>query len=140
MERAKAETTSTQFLRWRLIIEREWNQHTKLDHYLAQIAMLVYELRFILGGKSEHKLEDFFISFANKKPVPVDEPTEEEAEEIQRKLDEVRKHSLMAMFGLGLAGKKAKVGKVSKNPLPDPKATPVKGKPIPAPKSKSGHR
>ena len=99
VSRAKAETTSTQFLRWRLIIDREWNQHTKLDHYMAQVCLLLHELRFILGGRSERKLEDFFMKFTeagSKDPEAATIRAETEAVAL--------KASILAGFGLGSNG------------------------------------
>lgn len=40
-QRCQAETTATDFQKWRRWKAKQWNKHDKLDYYLAQIAECV---------------------------------------------------------------------------------------------------
>lgn len=60
---AKKHTSSCEFVRWKQVFKDEWNEPTVWKYYLAQISHLLYLLLFILGGKPDKKLEDFFVKF-----------------------------------------------------------------------------
>lgn len=53
--RCQLEVSSFEFLEWCIVIEREWNKNTKLDHYLAQIAAEVRRSRAKKGTRIDNK-------------------------------------------------------------------------------------
>ena len=56
------DVSSTEFLEWAAAFELEQNEHTKQDHYFAQIACLIYAANKpeSAPGKS---IEDFLLDF-----------------------------------------------------------------------------
>ena len=68
--------SSSEFVRWKVWIEEDWNRHTKEDYYLAQIAR---EVAAVLAKKqSSVKLKQFLLKFDISKPGPPSTPTPEE--------------------------------------------------------------
>lgn len=114
-----------------VFFQEEWNTHSKLDYYLAQIAFHVYNLRFIIGGKPDKNEADFLIKFLTDKPV---ELTEEELEEKARAYAAQQKLAILGSFGFGADGiSKTKPLPNGKQPSsPQPKPVPkVPQRPIP---------
>lgn len=91
-----ASTTSSEFSDWmEYIHEEEWGQHSKLDHYLAQIACEVHNIAEYLFAKKPkaRNTEDFLLKFRLKedaKPEPTAPPagsmTPEEEWKLRREI------------------------------------------------------
>jgi len=66
LQRCKQETTSTDFVKWRLFLKRLWNIPSRTDHYLAQIACEV------VRGRAKYpkrvKMGAFILKFKDVKP------------------------------------------------------------------------
>lgn len=64
VDRLKSEVTSTQFLEYVEVLNRRWNERSKLDHQLAEI---LYELYLttcaVRGEKPAKSLEDCYQKF-----------------------------------------------------------------------------
>jgi len=93
VQRAKAETTSTEFLMWQSVIKDEANAFHREDWFYAQLCYQIYLLRLSFsGGQNKLKLEDFLIKFdtagtntrdveSNKLPHGLTKPVEEMTED-----------------------------------------------------------
>lgn len=58
--------TSTQFIKYvKVLNDRDYFQHSKTDHQLAQIAFEIYQIKRFLGGKGVPKAEydDYLVKF-----------------------------------------------------------------------------
>lgn len=76
--RAKCEISSTEFLRWKVYLDRDAKKPTRDQHYFAQIAQ---EIRRVLHkNPSKVKLEDFLLEFTQKVQKAQQELTPEEKE------------------------------------------------------------
>jgi hypothetical protein len=141
---ARRSLTAREYFKFRkLIADEEWNDRTKLDHYLAQLAWQIYLIPFrIMGGKPDSKMEDFFMTFktdgeeeekveVEKKPFydpnyavgEWREATPEEWERIQK-----FKTSLFTCVGLDKDGKPIPGRKIPTNKPPDIPANAPKAK------------
>lgn len=108
--------TATEFLDRLKMIEEEWNEHSKLDYYLARICFEIYRLNFILGGEPKLEAEDFLLKFSNEKAKPKREMTEED----RRKTLDASKAKWFAFVGLGKDGKPSETVKKKPKPVPKP--------------------
>lgn len=65
VQRARAETTATEFLRWQRHLEEEWDEKSRLEYVMARVAYEVWCLPFRVWGKEppEKELEDFLPKF-----------------------------------------------------------------------------
>ena len=83
VQRAKAETTSTQFLKWEKFFEEEINEFHREDWFFAQLCFQIYLLRLTWGGgKVELTPEDFLMKFSiSRKEKPKVKNIEEMSEE-----------------------------------------------------------
>lgn len=90
---------SREFLRWKAYLERKWNEHTKLDYYLAQIA---FEIRRMRPKAERAKLEHYLLKFKlrGEPPTKVEEPDDEAAaEKAARTSSSTMKAFFLGMFG-----------------------------------------
>lgn len=104
------------FLRWVAVIDDEWNEPSRVDYQLAQIAYMLWIIFCCLtGSKVKKELEDFVLKFdihrERKKPEKDDEMT---AREVNRKIERLEplepldsrkqeKENILALFAcLGL--------------------------------------
>jgi hypothetical protein len=143
--RAKRETTSTQFLMWKVKFQQEWNEKSKTDHYLAQIAYEIHLLRVAWTGCSQKPPDDFLITFDFRKPIPkeeeiveyVFEPLEQYYHEqqikpeltVEQEEERERRARQSEAFWLRLFGGFSAGGKVkTQKPPPQPPKKPSKGK------------
>lgn len=85
VQRCKRETTSTEFVKWRVKLNRDTNKFDPLHHYFAQ---LTKEVRLANQGlkpaQRRKKTEDFLLKFelrGGEKPKPL---TKQEATERSR--------------------------------------------------------
>jgi len=124
-------------VKWRHLIEREWSEHTKLDHYLAQLSCLLYELRFVFGGKPDKKPEDFLLKFTTKRPVQLDPEEEERRRKAQSLMTKI---GFMTSLGLNPDGtKRQPPGAKPKPAAPKPSDTPpTPPSPLAAPSPSQG--
>lgn len=70
VQRAKAETSISEFIDWMIFEEEEVNAFRPLFWYLAMLAKHVYDLpsRFWTGKPSELKVKDFLMEFKAEDP------------------------------------------------------------------------
>lgn len=94
------ETSSRDFVTWKVYLERDVNTFHRNDYYFAQLAQ---EIRRVLSTKPEDiKLSSFLLKFENKKgPVVEKTPEEVEAAKAQRSM-------WSKSFWCGLVGLSAK--------------------------------
>lgn len=100
---AKQRIYAREFIRWKAYLERQWNEHTKLDYYLAQIAL---EIRRMRPKPEKAKLAHYLLRFKTRGSAP--EKTEEPQDENQ---PTEKPPSIMKSFFLGVFGKPTKVSK-----------------------------
>jgi hypothetical protein len=125
-DEARRSTKARDFLKWAKLIEDEWNEHSKQDYYMAQVAYWVYLVPYrILGGKPEKQLEDFLIPFTVK-VTDEDElqietdPTGPEDLSIAEKLRiQEEKSFFLAALGLDADGNNIPGHKTKVRPPPD---------------------
>jgi len=87
--RCKLEVTSSEFIAWKIFLQREANKFHREDYYLAQIAR---EIRGVLGNPDSIPLDYFRFKFDFS-------PKEEEKEE-----SEEHRMQKSKMFWFGAAG------------------------------------
>jgi hypothetical protein len=65
-------TSSTEFMEWQMFLKmRRWEQRTKQDYYLAQIAAEIRAIRFGFSGKKEGvSIEDCILQDSDKPASP----------------------------------------------------------------------
>lgn len=76
LRRVKRETTSREFVRWKVLIEREWDEPTRLEYYLAQIATEIH--RSHVKNPKRIKIEDKILDFKRKVKAAPEELDPEE--------------------------------------------------------------
>lgn len=94
---------------WLAFAEMQKNQHEKQDWYLAQIAYELYLVKFMLGGKPKHKLNDFLLKFQVKQDKDPSLMTPAEKREYVNE-----KAAVSKAFWEAIVGKKARVTKPDK--------------------------
>jgi hypothetical protein len=135
--------SAREFFKYRKLIDEEWNEETKLDHYLAAIAWEVHCIPYrIFGGKPSVKFRDFFMKFKVREDEVVGLEDDQEFQEMTE--DEIARMnaSKQAMFralGLGQDGKPVPGRQYATRKPPDipanaPKAT------VPAPVERNNQR
>ena len=77
VRRTKAETSSTEFVKWQEYFKQEPNFFQKQDYYLARIAFEIVRMNVDKKYAGKVKFEDFIIDFSGKK-IKKDERTWQE--------------------------------------------------------------
>ena len=110
VQRAKAETTSTQFLKWEKFFEEEINEFHREDWFFAQLCFQIYLLRLSWGGgKVELTPEDFLMKFSiSRKEKPkvknIEEMSEEEIAAEKERIAKQEMGSWFAALGMSETG------------------------------------
>lgn len=116
VQRAKAETTATEFLKWEKFIEDEANDFHRQDWFFARVCYELYLLRLSwTGGKVELKPEDYLIKFQmsreglDQESSPVRkavhkkaELTPEQIEAERKRRSEAEANAFLGAFGMQL--------------------------------------
>jgi len=99
LQRVKAETTSTEFVKWKVRLDKEVNNTTADQFYFAQLAQEIRRLR--VKHPERVKLKEFQISFNRKQQVERvgdDDDDEPDEETLARDIDNSK------AYWMGLAG------------------------------------
>lgn len=116
VQRAKAETTSTEFLLWQKRLADEANDFHRWDSYLAEICFQIYLLRkSFSGGKVELSAKDFLMKFAYKESSPSggDKSPEEKLKDV-----EALKGAILGAFGFAPTGERVQKVQLSGDAFP----------------------
>lgn len=76
LRRVKRETTSREFVRWKVLMDQEWDEPTRMELYLAQVATEIHRTR--VKNPKHIKMEDKILKFQRKKKVSLEEIDPEE--------------------------------------------------------------
>lgn len=65
------ETSSTDFIRWnKYLDDKDWHEHSKSDHQMAQIAFHVHAIgRMLSGNKQKVEFDDYLVKFKSRDGV-----------------------------------------------------------------------
>lgn len=104
LQEAQHRIPSSEFVLWKLKIEKDLNKHEKLDYYLAQLAR---EVRAVLAKNPEKiKLVDFLITFVTPNFKSQKKEAPKLTEEQKRNQMELHKNMWRGIVGGVAAGKK----------------------------------
>lgn len=76
LRRVKRETRSREFVRWKVLMDREWDEPTRLEHYLAQIAAEIHRTR--VKNPKRIKTESKILKFERKVKINLEDMDPEE--------------------------------------------------------------
>jgi hypothetical protein len=101
VQECQRKVSSSEFVEWCVVLDEEWNEHSKQDYYLAQISHAIWTFIYARADqKKSLKLSDCLMEFEFPKSKPV-----ETVEDKKKRIAEEHKAAMFAAFGLNSEGK-----------------------------------